>query len=116
VQEHSLSSGADGEANPVAALPGLVLAPGVVKAVVAFMAAEGPEQVGLQRVGAAAALTSSAGLWLDVLCMRDATPCRTVAAVVLLGLHILLHCRGRYSAQLSECDTLLLLLWCRLLL
>jgi hypothetical protein len=45
VQEHSLSSGADGEANPVAALPGLVLAPGVVKAVVAFMAAEVPEQV-----------------------------------------------------------------------
>ncbi|WIA29285.1 hypothetical protein OEZ86_011790 [Tetradesmus obliquus] len=44
VQEHSLSSGADGDANPVAALPGLVLAPGVVKAVVAFMAAEGPEQ------------------------------------------------------------------------
>jgi hypothetical protein len=46
VQEHSLSSGADGDANPVAALPGLVLAPGVVKAVVAFMAAEEPEQVG----------------------------------------------------------------------
>jgi hypothetical protein len=46
VQEHSLNSGADGEANPVAALPGLVLAPGVVKAVVAFMAAENPAQVG----------------------------------------------------------------------
>jgi hypothetical protein len=83
VQEHSLSSGADGEANPVAALPGLVLAPGVVRAVVAFMAAEGPEQVGQQRVGAAAALTSSAGVLLDVLCMQDAIPCITVPAILL---------------------------------
>jgi hypothetical protein len=46
VQEHSLSSGAGEKENPVAALPGLVLAPGMVKAVVAFMEAEAPEQVG----------------------------------------------------------------------
>lgn len=45
VQEHSLSSGAGEEENPVAALPGLVLVPGLVKAVVKFMAAESPEQV-----------------------------------------------------------------------
>eukprot|EP00775_Hariotina_reticulata_P000580 gene580-859_t len=44
VQEHSLSSGAGEKENPVAALPGLVLAPGMVKAVVAFMAAETPDK------------------------------------------------------------------------
>eukprot|EP00879_Flechtneria_rotunda_P000471 GHRR01000573.1.p1 GENE.GHRR01000573.1~~GHRR01000573.1.p1 ORF type:complete len:692 (+),score=292.63 GHRR01000573.1:55-2076(+) len=43
VAEPSMNSGAERE-NPVATLPGLVLEPGVLKAVVAFMAAESPEQ------------------------------------------------------------------------
>lgn len=45
MHEHSLSSGAADQENPVAALPGLVLDPAMVKAVVTFMAAETPEQV-----------------------------------------------------------------------